>query len=139
MKIYKIVAVLAVVGLMSLATYRTMDYNKQKPRQCTVIGKLLVDGGRHVAYPTLGLKMNDGTTFDITVTVARYSQFNVGDNLVIDKSEREIHHDFWKEAFSLITFLISGICFSFVGLYFLVGAFTFYNQDFREAEFSWED
>jgi hypothetical protein len=82
------------------------DYMRRYPVTVTVIAKMEVEHTykSHVlTRPIVGVRMDDGTLFDVELSVAQYSQWSIGDRMVIQRSDGELHPNGWRELFSFLS------------------------------------
>lgn len=95
-----------VVMLLCLAYVDADTYIKDYPVVVTVIGKMNVEHtykSNLIRRPVVGVRSDSGDLFDVELSVAQYSQWNVGDRFRLMRSDAELHPNGWRELLSFLS------------------------------------
>lgn len=94
------------------------DYYTPRPYLGTIVAMSNIESGGKYSHsqPTLGVKLDTGRFHDYVTSIAAYSQWHIGDRIVIHQCDKEVHPIWWKTALD---------CISFVGLIFFSTMFVF--------------
>ena len=85
----------------------TNDYTKDKPYPGTIVAMSNIESGGKYSHsrPTLGIKQDDGGLYDCVTSVAGYSQWHVGDRIVIHRTDMEYKSKWYLTILDLLTHL----------------------------------
>jgi hypothetical protein len=108
MKAYLVLLVM-VIGCYYIAM--TDSYTDDKPYAGVIVAMSNIESGGKYSHsrPTLGIHLDNGDFYDCETSVARYSQWHVGDRIVITQRDIQYHSVWYRTLLNMFATLFAGI------------------------------
>jgi hypothetical protein len=139
--LYKLTAVLIIIFFLGIGA-KQLDHSRDKIEvPCTIIAKQ-EKGHQYksniVTSNEMAFRMDDGRTWETTVSLSTYAQYNVGDRLIMFRTNQDLHPEKYGTLyliFDFMSFMVIGVC-GLAGFLCLSGCliFTDYGKLFGKKD-----